>query len=58
MHLVLIVEHAIDVLGEGYVEGSIGLDGRYQDILAVADALHLAIGENVFVHEVTAGMMA
>ncbi len=38
----LLMGNAIDVLGEGYVEGSIGLDGRYQDILAVAEALNRA----------------
>ena len=30
---------ALDVLGEGYVEGTIGIEGRYQDILAVAEGL-------------------
>ncbi len=35
----MLMGSALDVLGEGYVEGSIGLDGRYQDILAVAEGL-------------------
>ena len=35
----LLMGSALDVIGEGYVEGTIGLDGRYQDILAVAEGL-------------------
>ncbi|MHB1268313.1 MAG: class I SAM-dependent methyltransferase [Acidithiobacillus ferriphilus] len=35
----MLMGSALDVLGEGYVEGTIGLDGRYQDILAVAEGL-------------------
>jgi len=35
----LLMGNALDVLGEGYVEGDIGLEGRYQDILAVAEGL-------------------
>ncbi len=35
----LLTGSTLDVLGEGYVEGDLGLEGRYQDILAVAEAL-------------------
>jgi len=35
----MLMGSALDVLGEGYVEGTIGIDGRYQDILAVAEGL-------------------
>ena len=36
----LLVGSAIDVLGEAYVEGDIDLEGRYQDILTVAEVLN------------------
>ena len=35
----LLMGSALDVLGEGYVEGDIDIEGRYQDILAVAEGL-------------------
>ena len=35
----ILMGSALDVLGEGYVEGGIGIEGRYQDILAVAEQL-------------------
>ncbi len=38
----LLAGSALDVLGEGYVEGDIAIEGRYQDILAVAEQLSTA----------------
>jgi cyclopropane-fatty-acyl-phospholipid synthase len=38
----LLMGSALDVLGEAYVEGEVGLEGRYQDILAVAEGLNRA----------------
>ncbi|OFC30115.1 hypothetical protein [Acidithiobacillus caldus] len=35
----LLTGSTLDVLGEAYVEGELDLEGRYQDILAIAEGL-------------------
>ncbi|MGC8505003.1 MAG: class I SAM-dependent methyltransferase [Acidithiobacillus sp.] len=35
----MVMGSALDVLGEAYVEGDVGMEGRYQDLLAVAEAV-------------------